>query len=116
MIFVSTQNQQNYYILEEEGYSIAPIQKNINQDGTLALTFSDTALQNYFQGKTVYKYDLGFPTTNTGYLSRVYEVTILGENLESQLTVNAFGYSQGLYTVTLIANGVVIESKNLVKN
>lgn len=85
-MFVKAQTPQSYYILEKEGFSIEPTQKVINQDETLTLTFLDTALQNYFQGKTVYKYDLGFPTASSGYLSRVYEVTILGENLETELS------------------------------
>lgn len=34
----------------------------------------------------------------------------------NQVTLNLSGYSNGIYTITLICDGTVVDSKNLIKN
>ncbi len=70
------QNYQDYYIVAKQGYSLEPLQKNVNNDSTLALQFNNNTLTNFFSNKQVYFYEKAFPTAQSEYLQRVYKVKL----------------------------------------
>lgn len=81
LVFISvnlfSQDLKNYYVVVKNNYSIEPLSKTSNSDGSLDLIFSEQSLENFFDSKIIYKYEKAFPGTNSELLSRTYLVSVL---------------------------------------
>lgn len=81
LVFISvnlfSQDLKNYYVVVKNNYSIEPLFKTSNSDGSLDLIFSEQSLENFFDSKIIYKYEKAFPGTNSELLSRTYLVSVL---------------------------------------
>jgi hypothetical protein len=88
--------------------------KSLNVDGSLNLRFQDTAnqnaLDNYYVASNSSSY-LTVTDLNNGESNNY----ILKSNL-SELTIDLSAYHAGTYSITLVSDGNIIESKNLIKN
>src|SRR5690606_20901038 len=63
-------------------YSLSPVSKEIDSNGLITLTFSNSALTDFFESEIIYKYEKAFPSVPTGsFLSRVYEISISDQDL-----------------------------------
>ena len=92
---VWSQNQYSYYLVEEIGTSIEPQSITTNSNGTLNLSFTNSTLNSFFQGKTVFKYEKAFPNENSAYLQRVYKVVLNNSNyLSSILNLDNVEYAE----------------------
>ncbi len=113
-----------------------PIQNTTNIDGTLTLDLVDSNLEVLFNSLPVYSFKKEFTSSNSPYLKRVYKVTLDNDNhlgailnqsasgtsnnyildiTEFQTTLNISNYSTGLYSVALVCNGQIQQSKTLAK-
>lgn len=88
----------------------------VNENSPFSL---NTLVPNPANSQVTVTYDV--TTASSAYLKITNIATnstnnyILDTNT-SQVTVNLSNYAQGVYTVTLVCNGVVVSSKNLIKN
>lgn len=73
------QSQYTYYLVEETGASLEPQSMINNPDGTLNLSFSNSTLNSFFQGKTIIKYKKDFPNSKIGRLNRIWTITLNAE-------------------------------------
>lgn len=79
------QSTYSYYVVQKDGFSLEPTSKTTNTDGTLALTFSSSSLNNFFQTKTVYEYKKAFPAGISTYLDKVYRIDLTNSTFVSNL-------------------------------
>ncbi|WP_068599414.1 S8 family serine peptidase [Vaginella massiliensis] len=70
-----SQDLKNYYVVVKNNYSIEPLSKTSNSDGSLNLTFSQQSLQNFFDSKVIFEYQKSFPGTNSSLLQRIYRIS-----------------------------------------
>ncbi len=59
-IFLTEQNRQDYYIAAKPNYSLEPLQKTTNLDGTLTLDLVDSGLEAFFNSLPVYYFKKEF--------------------------------------------------------
>ncbi|AFU68202.1 hypothetical protein P700755_001267 [Psychroflexus torquis ATCC 700755] len=88
--------------------------KSLNVDGSLNLRFQESAYQNdldnYYLASNSSSYLIVTDLNNGG--SNNY---ILQSNL-SEISIDLSIYTSGNYVVTLVSDGNIIESKNLIKS
>ena len=75
-LFLTAQNRQDYYVVAKPNYSLEPLQKITNLDGTLTLDLVDSNLETFFNGLPVYHFAKEFTSSNSAYLQRVYKITL----------------------------------------
>jgi subtilisin family serine protease len=68
------QELDSYYFEVKEGYELGDIQKITKTDGTLTLSFSNTALANALNSKPIYSFEKAFPKSGNRRLQRIYEL------------------------------------------
>lgn len=78
-VYSYAQDYKEYYIVEKTLGALSSQSKSLNVDGSLALTFQDTAFQNYLASKGVYKYEKAFSGIMTDLLERTYIIRIRKE-------------------------------------
>ncbi|MET3732328.1 S8 family serine peptidase [Moheibacter stercoris] len=78
--FVFAQNQYSYYVVENVDHSLEPQSKTTNSNGTLNLSFANSSLNSFFQGKIIFEYEKAFPLSSSAYLQRVYLVKTNTDN------------------------------------
>lgn len=78
-IFGTAQNTQEYYLGIKSGHDLGPIQKTINNDGTISITSNNNSFSSFINAKQVYHFDKAFPGAISTLLQRTY-LLILDEN------------------------------------
>jgi len=91
-----------YYIEGSVTDALKPSSVNILPSGELQLTFKSQNLENFFDNENVY----------------VFEKAFLGaiNSQNSTMTIPTSNLAQGTYIVNLIANGSIIDAKQLIVN
>lgn len=71
---LTAQNRQEYYVIAKPNYSLEPLQKTTNVDGTLTLDLINNNLEAFFNSLPVYYFGKEFTSSNSPYLKRVYRI------------------------------------------
>lgn len=101
------QELDSYYFEVKEGYELGDIQKTTKTDGTLTLSFSNTALANALNSKPIYSFEKAFPKSKNPRLQRVYILTTpQNTSFDSLLTRTEVNL------ISLIDENVVLLSSN----
>jgi hypothetical protein len=88
--------------------------KTLNVDSSLNLRFQDTANQSVLVNYCVAS-NLSFYLIVTDLSNAQSNTYILDPNA-SELTIDLSAYQAVTYSITLVSDGNIIESKNLIKN
>lgn len=101
-LFLTAQNKQDYYIVAKPNYSMEPIQKTTNPASNSVTISYDAAVAS-----SAY-------LIITNIASGIFNNYIL-DTAEFQATLDISAYPTGLYSVALVCDGEIQQSKTLVK-
>ena len=75
-LFLTAQNNKEYYLEIKPEYNLGTIQQTTNNDGTISITTNIIDFSNFINTKEVYSFKKAFPTALTPRLQRVYTITL----------------------------------------